>query len=158
MQETSIFGFQKAEKSDTGTGWLDSLNANWDKLDAMPLPLSSGRNTQLYYQKFGDGTAHLWGCIDYGNDSKYRCYRKWSETSGWASDAVTVTFPFVLADTTYSVNAFVQTDKNPDMWCVSNGHSANGFYFCFLCGVNESTSADGINTKRLNLDIWGRWE
>lgn len=156
MQHTTNFGFNKAEKSDAGTDWLNSLNANWEKLDAMPLPTATSKNTQLYYQKFVDGTLHMWGSIDYGSNKAYECHTRWA--TGYASDDVKINFPVEMTDTEYSIVAFVQTDKNPDMWCVSNGREKDRFGFNFLCGINESTSTEGINAKRLNLDIWGRWE
>lgn len=154
---TANFGLRKPNQADTFGTWLEAHNANMDKIDALPLPVQSGSNTQLAYQKFSDGTLHMYGSVDYG--ATHPCTIQWTAAAGWASDDITLNFPVKLADTGYCMSAFVQTDKNPDIWCVSNkARSTSSFTFCFLCSINESTSQYGVNKKVLNLDIWGRWK
>ena len=153
---TKNIGLHTYSTSETAAQWCDALNSDNEKVDGLVNVVESGSNSQLSYQKYSDGTVHMWGRIDYG--TQYPCHIEWAGAAGWASDDVVVTFPVALADASYSLIPYVRTDKNPDMWVVSNhAQELSRFRFCFLCAINDSTSETGVNNKTVNLDIWGRW-
>lgn len=138
------------------SGLIDAFNSNFQAIDAMPLPVESGSNSQLSYQKYADGTVHVWGQVDYGQS--YPCTQQWAAAAGYASAHVQVQLPVEMADTAYTLIPHVVADKNPDMWWVSQSQATTYFGGSFLCAINDQQASTGVNNKRLNVEIWGRWK
>lgn len=156
MASTSNFGFELAEQSDYVSDFVENYNANLKKMDAMPLPMASGNNTQLNYQKFADGTLHVWGMIDYG--TKYPCKTQVATASGFSSDQVTVNFPVAFSGfsgSSYCLITYVSADKNPDMTFATKSQGTSSIVGNFICPLNDSASP---NSKKLNVEAWGRWK
>lgn len=156
MQQTANLGLQKPDTGDLVGDWLATYNSNLDKLDALSNVKDSGSNGTLSYQKYADGTCHIWGQVDYGQ--QYPCYIPWATGAGYASDGFNVNLPIGLVAADYSFHAFVISNNNPDMWFVAQSQTSTHVHGCFLCGINDSTSQWGVNSKKLNIDVWGRWK
>lgn len=156
MAYTDNYGLKKAEQSDYVSAFIEDYNENLEKIDDLPLPVQSGSNTNLTYQKFADGTLHVWGMIDYGK--QYPCYRPWASSAGWASDDMTISLPTAFSSPNYSLVVHVTADVNPDMWFVTQNQGTSSITGCFLCAIDDHNSGAGINSKKLNIDAWGRWK
>ena len=156
MQLTTNLGLGKPDTGDLVGEWLSTYNSNMDKLDQLSNVTDSGSNGTLDYQKFADGTCHIWGQINYGTG--YMCHVPWATGSGYASDHLRVNLPIALVSDVYYFNAFVIANNNPDMWFVAQTQTATYVGGSFLCGINEAMPGVNLNTKKLNIDVWGRWK
>lgn len=156
MQQTANLGLQKPDNGDLVGDWLAAHNANMEKLDALSNVKESGSNGTLNYQKYADGTCHIWGQVDYGQ--QYPCYIPFATSSGYASDPFSVWLPIELVDAGYMFSAYVIADKNPDMWFITASQSSTHVGGSFLCGINDTSSQWGVNNKKLNVEVWGRWK
>lgn len=153
-QTTENFSFSLISEATLAcTGLIEAFNSNMQKIDALPVPVQSGGNSALSYQRYADGTAHVFGSIDYG--TAYPCYSPWASSAGYASDSITITLPIEMASTSYSFVRDVTANRNPDMWFVSSSKTLTSVTGHFLCAVDDSANP---NSKQLDVDIWGRWE
>ena len=153
MENTRNLGLMKPAVSDTFANWLNANNSNMDKFDGFPMPMEKGGNSQLTYIKFSDGTALMWGAINYG--TQYPCKRQWATAAGYVSDEFDINLPIALVSESYAFIPHVTANRNPDMWFLTRTQTFTRVHGAFLCAVNDSAN---VNTKVLNLVIIGRWK
>lgn len=153
METTTNFGFQKATVADSAVDWFNAGNANWDAVDALPIPTQSGSNSQLYYQKFADGTLHVWGCVDHG--TSYPCTHQVATATGFTSAAFTLNFPVAFSSASYSLLVSVAASAYPDTGTAISSKGTGSMKAMYTCPLND---ADAANAKALSVDMWGRWK
>ena len=68
---TTNLGLHAYSTAETAAQWCAALNSDNEKLDSLVNVLQSGNNSQLRYQKYSDGTLHMWGFVDLG--TTYPC-------------------------------------------------------------------------------------
>ena len=153
METTPIFGLKKASEGDTVAAWHAALNDNMDALDALPVPVASGSNSQLSYQRYADGTLHVWGCVDHG--TSYPCTTPVATATGFASATFTLNFPAEFAGTGYSLVASVAASAYPDTGVALTARAAGSVKCAYTCPLNDATAG---NRKVLSVDLWGRWK
>lgn len=153
MENTTNLGLMKPAVSDTFANWLNATNSNMDKFDGFPIPMEKGSNSQLTYIKFSDGTALMWGAINYG--TQHPCKSPWATAAGYVSDEFDINLPIALVSESYAFISHVTANNNPDMWFVTRTQTFTRVRGAFLCAINDSGN---VNTKVLNLVIIGRWK
>ena len=148
---TEALGLAKPPISDTFKNWLDAMNGNSDKLEALPLPVAHGSNSQMEYLKLSNGTIIMWGHFNHGKN--YPCWKEWASTAGYASDDFTINFPQALVDANPTVLAFARADQNPDTWVLKRSQSYTSFVGCYLCAIEETH-----NIKECDILVIGKWK
>lgn len=153
METTTNFAFKKPTVADKAVDWFDAENYNWDAVDALPIPTQSGSNTHMSYQKFADGTLHVWGCVDHG--TSYPCTNQVATATGFTSTAFTLNFPVAFAATTYALVASVSASAYPDTSVAISVKGTGSVTAYYACPLND---ADAANSKTVSVDMWGRWK
>ena len=153
MEYTETFNLQMPDSGATPVDFLNSHNANMEALDALPLPVESGSNSQLGYQKYSDGTMHVFGMVHYG--TQYPCVNQIATASGFASAELTLNFPAGFINGSYALLVYVSADKNPDMTFATKSQGSSSITGNFVCPLNDGSAP---NSKKLNVDAWGRWK
>lgn len=87
---TTNLNLDKVTTAQTVNTWVNYFNGNMDKLDAFPIPIAGGSNSQLSYLKFSNGMLMMWGHIESG--TSYPCNQPW-ENDTYASSPIRITFP-----------------------------------------------------------------
>ena len=103
MASTENFNLELADNSDLVSQFVADYNANLGKIDALPVPVAVGSNSQMSYMRYADGTVMMWGHFDHGN--RYKCTKRLTDVS-YVSDPFRVTFPVSLASTDAVILAF----------------------------------------------------
>lgn len=153
MNTTTNFKLKKPAQSDTvATAW-QAMNDNMDTLDALPVPIKSGKNSQLTYQRFADGVLHIWGCINHG--ASYPCNQPVAAATGYMSSVLTVNFPTSFVDTTYAVNMSVYSNGYWDTSAYLSTKNTGSIKMVYTCPLDDSTAS---TEKILSIDMWGRWQ
>lgn len=153
METTSNFGLKKPAQSDTVAAAWQAMNDNMDAIDALPVPVASGKNSQLRYQKYADGILHVWGCVDHG--TSYPCSNQVASATGYMSSSFTLNFPAAFADTSYTCSTSVQANAYWDTSVFVASRSAGSIKLAYACPLND---ASANNSKVLSIDLWGRWQ
>ena len=154
--KTANLGLSKPTQADTFAAWLNADNANMDRLDGLPIPCASGSNSQMSYIKFADGNVLMWGTVNMG--TAY-IVGPTQFTSGYVSDAFTVTFPVALASTSPTISASVTTDTYSDMFVQNISVTSAAYTGRFYAQFDETKHeySAGIASKELHLIVLGRW-
>lgn len=150
---TKNMNFAEVDVSDTVGEWLDAMTLNFDKLDAMPLPIAYGSNSQMEYVKLANGTAVMWGRINYG--TTYKCTIPWEDTggAGYASEVFTLNYPIALANATPTVIPHVIDDNRVETFAISVGADYTTYKGRFWSGAS-----DNGGSKTLNILVIGKWK
>ena len=148
---TTNLGLHAYSTAETAAQWCAALNSDNEKLDSLVNVLQSGNNSQLRYQKYSDGTLHMWGFVDLG--TTYPCTHQ--TAFGFASDRLTLTFPVSCAATDYSFVAHLSATVYPDTFVTVAERKADSVGINLTCPLNDATVG---NSKGLSVDIWGRWK
>lgn len=153
METTTNFKLKKPAQSDTVAAAHQAMNDNMDTLDTLPVPIQSGKNSQLTYQKYADGVLHVWGCINHG--SAYPCNQEVASATGYMSSQLTVNFPTSFVDTNYSVNMTVWSNGYWDTSAYLATKANGSLKMVYACALDDSTAS---TWKILSIDMWGRWK
>lgn len=158
---SSNLGFELPDVSNTFGEWLNSFNANFNKIDAFPIGIKTGSgvsqrtnvsaNPTWYWMQFNNGIMLQFTNVDFG--TKYPCTQQWATT--YASDKITLGFNQQFTNDDICILMDVSADKNPDMdFAVRYKHGA-AFEGQFICSVND---ASNVNSKTLSVLAIGRYK
>lgn len=154
METTKNVLLEKPAMSHTFEQWLEALNGNSDKLDALPLPISSGSNSQMEYIKFANGAIAMWGHFDHG--SNYKCVNEYIPNTSYVSKKFTVNYPVALVKdnpvvlTSCVDSRAVECKASPRE---ASYTSVDVYYYC-----PSEEASDSTRTKSLDILIIGKWK
>ncbi|MBX9032676.1 hypothetical protein [Gordonibacter massiliensis (ex Traore et al. 2017)] len=154
MDSTTNINLEKPAQSDTFAQFLEAINLNSDKLDALPLPVGYGSNSQMEYLKLACGVIAMWGHFDHG--SNYKCTTTLIPGTSYCSKSFKVNYPIPLVDSNPVVltscvdSAAIECKASPRAASYS---SVDIIYYCPTEEPSNST-----RTKSCDILIIGKWK